>query len=103
VWGRVDLNELALGEMEAEVGREGEEPGALVALGEERREKEREEADGDGEVGPEGQSSGRVALGMAGGVWRRNWLLSRILGFGLGFLFGRGAAGRAIRHCQSLR
>jgi hypothetical protein len=72
VWGRVDLNELALGEMEAEVGREGEEPGVFVALGEKRREEEREETDGDGNVGPEGQRSGGTALGVAGGVWWRN-------------------------------
>lgn len=66
MWGRVDLNELALGEMEAEIGRERDEPGVLIAWGEERREKEREETDGDSEVGPESQGSGRAALRMAG-------------------------------------
>lgn len=102
----MDLNELALGEMEAEVGREGEKPGVLVALGEQRREEEGEEADGDGEVGPEGQGSDRAAPGIAaaGSVRRKNWLFSRLrLGLGLGFSFGRGVAGRAICHCQSLR
>lgn len=62
----MDLDELASGEMEAEVGREGEEPGVLVAVGEERREEYGEKADGDGEVGPERQGSDRTASGMAG-------------------------------------
>lgn len=87
----VDLDELALGVMVAEIVREAEEPGAVVwrAEGRERGEEEGEEGDGDGEISPEDEGSDRGAGfgrgwdgGLFGGFWQNEL-------FGLLFLFLR--------------